>query len=62
MTVLNHSFPASLKLLHGHVFAGNVLGDVAADLAGGFAEELLTVAGLGPAAAEEALVRVKVNK
>ena len=44
-----------LQLLHGHVLAGDVLGDVAADLAGGLAEELLAVAGLGPAAAEEAL-------
>ena len=53
-----------LQLLHGHVLAGDVLGDVAADLAGGLAEELLAVAGLGAAAAEEALqekmLRIKI--
>ena len=43
----------SLKLVHGHVFARNVLGDVAANLASRVAEELLAVDGLGRAASEE---------
>ena len=46
---------SSLKLLHGHVLAGDVLGHVAADLAGSrLAKELLAVAWLGSRRGEEA--------